>query len=311
MAELKRRRLGRNGMGGAEVTEIGLGSVGIGGLYGDVAEDEAVRTLERAVELGINYVDTSPLYKEAEARIGKWIRGRGGRPEGLILSTKLGTHPARRGDYSAAGARWSVQNSLELTGAGHFDCVLIHDPRSTAELEQALGPGGAIEELGRMKQEGLVRSVGLGVREHEYHRRAIESGKVDVILTYADYTLVRQTAAPIIELAGKNGVGVLLAQLVHAGQLAGPDPTKDERLKDRPELQAAYDWWLWARERQVSLPALAIQFGLRNPHVGCALVGAKAAREVEQNVGYVQEKIPEAIWREVEERIRSGKGQAA
>ena len=310
MAELKRRRLGRNGMGGAEVTELGLGTVGVGGFYGEVAEDEAVRTLERGVELGINYVDTSPLYKEAEARIGQWIRGRGGRPEGLILSTKLGTHPARRGDYSAAGARWSVQNSLKLTGAGYFDCVLIHDPRSIAELEQALGPGGAIEELGRMKQEGLVRSVGLGVREHEYHRRAIESGKVDVILTYADYTLVRQTAAPIIELAAQHGVGVLLAQLVHAGQLAGPDPTKDERLKDRPELQAAYDWWQWARERQVSLPALAIQFGLRNPHVGCALVGAKAAREVEENVRYVNERIPDEIWREVDERIESGKGQA-
>jgi aryl-alcohol dehydrogenase-like predicted oxidoreductase len=203
-----------------------------------------------------------------------------------------------------------VENSLKVTGAGYFDCVLLHDPRSMAELEQALGPGGAIEELGRMKREGLVRSTGLGVREHEYHRRAIESGKVDVILTYADYTLVRQTAKPLIEQAAGRGVGVLLAQLVHAGQLAGPDPTKDERLADRPELGAAYDWWVWARERGVSLPALAIQFGLRKAEVGCVLVGAKAAREVEENIGYVGEEIPEGIWREVEERLAGGKGQA-
>jgi aryl-alcohol dehydrogenase-like predicted oxidoreductase len=310
MAALKKRRLGRNGMGGAEVTELGLGTVGIGSYYGPISDDEAVTALQRAMDLGINYVDTSPLYMEAERRIGLWLREHG-RPPGLILSTKLGTHPDRRGDYSAAGARWSVENSLKVTGADSFDCVLIHDPRSMAELEQALGPGGAVEELGRMKQEGRVKSVGLGVREHAYHRRAIESGKVDVILTYADYTLVRQTAAPLIELAAQHGVGVLLAQLVHAGQLAGPDPTKDERLKDRPELQASYDWWQWAREREVSLPALAIQFGLRNPHVGCALVGAKAASEVEENVRYVQEPIGEVIWKEVEERIASGKGQAA
>lgn len=309
MADLKKRRLGRRGMGGAEVTELALGTVGIGSFYGDISDEEALAALRRAVELGINYVDTSPLYKEAERRIGLWL-GEDGRPDGLILSTKLGTHPARRGDYSAEGARWSVQNSLEVTRAGYFDCVLIHDPRSMAELEQALGPGGAVEELGRMKDEGLVRSGGLGVREHEYHRRAIESGKVDVLLTYADYTLVRQTAAPLIEQAGKAGVGVILAQLVHAGQLAGPDPTQDPRLKDRPELQAAYDWWQWAREREVSLPALAIQYGLRNPNVGCALVGAKAAREVEENVGYVGERIPEEIWREVEARIVAGKGQA-
>ena len=297
-------------MGGTEVTELGLGTVGIGSYYGPISDDEALAALRRAVDLGINYVDTSPLYKEAERRIGHWLR-EDGRPEGLILSTKLGTHPARRGDYSAEGARWSVQNSLEVTQAGYFDCVLLHDPRSMDELEQALGPGGAVEELGRMKEEGLVRSVGLGVREHEYHRRAIESGKVDVILTYADYTLVRQTAAPLIEQAGTAGVGVILAQLVHAGQLAGPDPTQDPRLKDRPELQASYDWWKWARERQVSLPAIAMQYGLRNPHVGCALVGAKAAHEIEENVRYVQERIPDEIWREVDERIRSGKGTAS
>ena len=297
-------------MGGVEMTELGLGTVGLGGYYGDVPEDDAVRALERAMELGINYVDTSPLYKEAEVRIGRWLRERGGRPDGLVLSTKLGTHPARRGDYSAEGARWSVANSLKVTGAGYFDCVLIHDPRSMAELEQAIGPGGAVEELGRMKGEGLVRSVGLGVRQHEYHRRAIEAGKVDAILTFADYSLVRQTAAPLIEQAAEAGVGVILAQLVHAGQLAGPDPATVERLRGRPELEAARDWWLWAQEREVSLPALAIQFGLRNPHVSCALVGAQAAHEVEENVRYVQEQIPEDVWREVEERIRSGKGQA-
>jgi aryl-alcohol dehydrogenase-like predicted oxidoreductase len=305
---LKTRQLGRSGM---VVTELGLGTVGIGGFYGPVEQDEAIRALERGIELGINYVDTSPLYKDAEVRIGRWLRERGGLPKGMCLSTKMGTHPDRRGDYSAAGARWSVENSLKTMGVTAFDCVLIHDPRDMADLEQALGPGGAIEELGRMKQEGIVRSVGLGVREHHYHRRAIQSGKVDLILTYADYSLVRQTAAPLIEEAAAAGVGVLLAQLVHAGQLAGPDPTKDERLKDRPELPAAYDWWKWAQEREVSLPALAIQFGLRNPHVGCALVGAKAAHEVEENVRYVGELIPDEIWREVDERIRSGQGQSA
>jgi aryl-alcohol dehydrogenase-like predicted oxidoreductase len=304
----KTRQLGRSGM---VVTELGLGTVGIGNYYGPIEQDEAVRALERAVELGINYVDTSPLYMDAERRIGDWVRLRGGLPEGMRLSTKMGTHPSRRGDYSADGARWSVENSLKVMGVSAFDCVLLHDPRDMGELEQALGPGGAVEELGRMKQEGIVRSVGLGVREHHYHRRAIQSGKVDLILTYADYSLVRQTAAPLIEEAGAAGVGVLLAQLVHAGQLAGPDPTQDPRLKDRPELQAAHDWWKWAQERQVSLPALAIQYGLRNPHVGCALVGAKAAHEVEENVRYVSEQIPDEIWREVDERIRSGQGQAA
>jgi aryl-alcohol dehydrogenase-like predicted oxidoreductase len=304
---IPKRRLGRSGL---EVTEIGLGTVGLGGYYGPVADEQAGLTLQRALDVGINYVDTSPLYKQAEARLGQFFRRTGGRPPGLVLSTKMGTHPERRGDYSAAGARWAVDNSRRLIGVDAFDCVLLHDPRSDAELEQALGPGGAVEELERMKQEGIVHSIGLGVREHRYHRRAIASGRIDVILTYADYTLVRQTAAPLIAEAAAGGVGVLVAQLVHAGQLAGPDPTHDPRLKDRPELAAAYDWWQWARERNVPLAALAIQFGLRNPHVGCALVGADSPQQVEENVRHATTKIDESIWREVEERIRSGQGQA-
>src|SRR5438093_1436471 len=187
VSDLRKRRLGRTHM---EVTELALGGVGIGGLYGPVSEDEAERVVRTALDLGINYLDTSPLYRQSEERIGRIFARLGGKPKDLYLSTKTGTHPARRGDYSAEGTRWSVENSLRLLGVDEVDCLLLHDPRSAAELEQALGPGGAVDELERMKQEGKVRAIGLGVREHRYHRRAIQSGRIDVILTYADYTLV-------------------------------------------------------------------------------------------------------------------------
>ena len=304
---IPKRRLGQTHM---EVTELALGGVGIGGLYGTVAEAEAAGAVRRALELGINFVDTSPLYRESEARLGRVFAAMGGKPEGLYLSTKMGTHPERRGDYTAAGARWSVENSLRLLHVDAVDCLLIHDPRSDAELEQALGPGGAVEELERMKADGKVRSIGLGVREHRYHRRAIRSGKVDVILTYADYNLVRQTAAPLMAEARAAGVGVVLAQVLLAGLLAGPDPTQDERLRQRPEYGAARDWWLWARQRGVSLQAVALQYGLRHPDVGCVLVGAKTAREVEENAAALAQPLDGAIWPEVESRIRSGVGQA-
>lgn len=304
---LPRRRLGKTEM---VVTELSLGGVGIGGLYGPVPEAEAAGAVRRAVDLGINYVDTSPLYLESEERLGHVFRQMGGKPAHLFLSTKMGTHPARRGDYSAAGARWSVENSLRLLGVGSVDCLLIHDPRSNAELEQALGPGGAVEELERMKGEGKLRAIGLGCRPHSYHRRAIHSGKIDVILTFADYNLLRQSAAPLMAEAAAAGVGVILAQTLAAGLLAGPDPRGDARLRQRPELTAAVNWWEWARERDVPLQALALQFGLRNPHVGCCLVGAKTAREVEENVAAATHPIDPAIWNEVAERIGAGTGQS-
>ncbi|MDQ3703515.1 MAG: aldo/keto reductase [Chloroflexota bacterium] len=306
---LTARRLGRTEMA---VSALSLGGVGIGGLYGPVPEDAAAGAVRRALDLGINYVDTSPLYKASEARLGHTFESMGGKPAGLYLSTKTGTHPERRGDYSAAGTRWSVQNSLRLLGVDSVDLLLVHDPRSEAELDHVFGAGGAIEELQRMKGEGKLRAIGLGCRPHAYHRRAIHSGQVDVILTFGDYNLVRQTAAPLMAEAASAGVGVILAQAVLAGLLTGIDPMTDDRLRRRPvaELAAALDWRTWAQERGVSLQAVAIQYGLRNPHVGCVLIGAKTAPEVQENVTAATYPLDDAIWQEVEARIRSGAGQA-
>jgi D-threo-aldose 1-dehydrogenase len=163
-----------------------------------------------------------------------------------------------------------------------------------------------------MKGEGKVGAIGLGCRSHAYHRRAIRSGQIDVILTYADYNRVRQTAAPLMAEAADAGVGVLLAQVVLSGLLTGVDPMADERLRGRPpaDLQAAVDWREWAQQRGVSLQAVAIQFGLRHPHVGCVLVGGKTAQEVQENVQAATAPLDAAIWDEVAERIRSGTGQA-
>jgi aryl-alcohol dehydrogenase-like predicted oxidoreductase len=306
---LGKRRLGRTEM---EATELALGGVAIGGFYGALPEESAAGAVRRAFELGINYVDTSPLYGESEARLGRIFGAMGGLPAGVYLSTKTGTHPLRRGDYSAAGTRWSVENSLRLLGVPAVDLLLLHDPRSEADLEQALGPGGAVEELERMKGEGKLRAIGLGCRSHAYHRRAIRSGKIDVILTYADYNLVRQTAAPLIAEAAAAGVGVILAQVVLAGLLTGVDPLADPRLRERPgaEVEAALDWRAWAADRGVSLQALAIQYGLRRPDIGCVLVGGKTAQEVEENVAAATATVEDAIWEEVEARIAAGQGQA-
>jgi aryl-alcohol dehydrogenase-like predicted oxidoreductase len=306
---LGKRRLGRTQM---VVTELSFGGVAIGGLYGPLPEDAAAGAVRRALELDINYVDTSPHYMESEARLGRIFGAMGGLPGGVFLSTKTGTHPRRRGDYSAAGTRWSVENSLRLLGVPAVDLLLLHDPRSSADLEQALGPDGAVEELERMKDEGKVRAIGLGCRSHAYHRRAIRSGKIDVILTYADYNLVRQTAAPLMAEAADAGVGVVLAQVVLAGLLTGADPSGDARLRQRPapEVAAAQDWRAWAAQRCVSLQAVAVQYGLRNPSVGCVLVGGKTAGEVEENVAAATAPLGAAIWDEVEARIRDGAGQA-
>ena len=304
---LPTRTLGRTNM---HVTELSLGGVTFGGLHGPVPEAEAATAPDRAFELGINFIDTSPLYFDSEERLGRYLATRGGWPAGAYLSTKTGTHPTRRGDYSAEGTRWSVANSLHVMGVTSVDCLLVHDTRDQTEMDAVLAHGGALDTLEALEAEGKLRSIGLGCRPHRFHRQAIDTGRFDLMLTFGDYNLMRQTAAPLIEAAHDSGMGVIAAWSIGSGLLAGPDPRTVARLENHPDLEAAIDWWEWARDRAVDLRAVAIQWVLRNRKVGCTLVGARDGVEMSQNLASSLAPLPDAIWPEVEERIRSGKGQS-
>lgn len=293
-----------------QVTEIGCGGVAIGSFHADQPSDDATAhaTVRRALEVGINYLDTSPLYGESERRMGEALRALAGAPgatvpSGLLISTKTGTHPSRPYDYSGEATRWSVENSLRLLGVEQVDMVLVHDPPS---MEPVMASGGALETLEQLRGEGRLRAIGLGCRPHEHHRLAIRSGRFDAILTFADYNLVRQTAAPLVDEAHAAGVGVLMAQVVLAGQLAGPNPLENPHTRERPDASASHEWWIWARERNVPVQALAVQWVLRNPKIGCVLIGPRTAEEVEENVRMASYALPEGIWDEVDERIAQG-----
>jgi aryl-alcohol dehydrogenase-like predicted oxidoreductase/murein tripeptide amidase MpaA len=293
---LRQRRLGRTDL---YVTELALGGVGLGGRSTEDADAASIATIGRGWVRGINYFDTAPLFGESERRLGLALKSLGGRPPGLYLSTKTGTHPYRRGDYSAEGTRWSVENSLRFLGVDSVDLLFVHDPES---MNPVMSPGGALSELERMRDEGKLRWIGLGVRDHAKLSLAVKSGRFDAILTYADYNLVRQSSAPLIEEAAAAGVGVILAQVFLGGLLIGPDPA-ESILRDRSDMALARDWWLWARERGISLRNLALQFCLRNPHVATVLAGADSPAQVDESIDAVTARIPDSIWAEVEERI--------
>lgn len=258
--------------------------------------------MRRAIDLGINYVEGAPFYGECESRYGKVLRARGG-PRDLHLCTKVGMHPARPGDYSAATARWSVDESLRRLGVSSVDLVQVH-AMDAIDMDAVLGPGGAVAELERMREEGKLRSIGFAIRGAAYHRHAIASGRFDAILIHDDFSLIRQTDRSVIEEAAAAGVGVLVARALMTGLLAGPDPMANARLAAHPDAPAAREWWRWARDRGVPLQAVALQFAMRPPGVGTVVVGASSPREIEENVAAATFPVPDEVWREVEERMR-------
>ena len=292
---LPRRRLGRTEL---EVTCLGMGGAGLG--RGDVTDDEAVEAVHRAIDLGINYLDTAPLYGESERRVGLAFADSGWR-EKIYLATKTGTHPEWRGDYSAAGTRRSVENSLRLLNTEYLDVCLVHDPDS---MDPVVAKGGALNELQRMREEGLIKFIGLGVRQHEFHKIAIETGVVDVILTYLDYTLLSQTANEwLLPFAAENDIGVINGSPIAMGLLSGvePDISVERAHLDGRDAEKAHRLWQWATDNDLNVLNLAIQFCFRQPRIAMSLTGSKNASEVEQNFAAATTPVSEDVWEQLQE----------
>ena len=168
---------------------------------------------------------------------------------------------------------------------GHLLCPTIHDP---PDIEVPLAPGNALDELHRMKEEGIVRHVGLGCRRHDFHRRAIETGRVELILPFKDYTLLDQSLTDtVLPLARTCDVGIMLGSVLGMGYLAGREPTEDRR---------AHSMWQWCRDRGWNVRDLALQFCLALSMDGIILAGPGTLKHVEETYASATVDIPSQIW---------------
>lgn len=291
--KLGRRRLGRTEL---MVPALALGGAGLGS--GEISDEDAIEAVRYAVQQDICFIDTSPLYGHSERRIGLALEEVP--RQNLILSSKAGTHPQRRGDYSREAILWSVENSLKMLKTSFIDVLLVHDPH---DIEPVFAPRGALEALEELKSQGVIGCIGLGQRRHDFHRRALASGRFDVILTYSDYNPLSTTAVPLLEEAAHRDAGVLNGAPLLMGLLTGQNPDEIPHVqrghvppRDVDKVRRLY---AWCREREVSMQAVAFQFCLRQPLIHCTLTGAKTRAELEENLHAATTPLPEGTWDEL------------
>lgn len=294
--KLDTRRMGR--------TEMRPNALALGAAWlWQKPDAEVIGAIRRSMELGINYIDTYPGH--AEHLWGEALSG--GLREKVYLQAKVGTHPERRKDFSAEGTRWSVTNSLKQLRTEYLDAVLIHDP---IDMESVLGQGRALDTLLDMKAEGYIRHIGAGVRSHEFHKELIETGYIDIVLTFLDYTLLSQSAAETtLPLAREHDVGIILASPLGMGSLTGAEPNvADERRRNPDAEPKAYAMWKWCQERGVNIRHLAMQFCLASPIDGVVMFGPADIVQVEDGYEAATADIPDEIWEafEAEFGIRRG-----
>ncbi|MFP6680492.1 MAG: aldo/keto reductase [Dehalococcoidia bacterium] len=305
MPGLEVRRLGRSEM---KTKSLGLGGGHIG--WPDQSNENAIATVRNAVNLGINFIDTSPAYGASEQRIGMALAD--GWREKVYLQTKVGSHPKYLRDWSKEATTWSLENSFKLLQTDYLDSVLIHGPRF--DIEEPLGE--CMEVMLEWKEKGRIGAVGVGVRQPEFHKRSIEAG-ADIVLSFLNYTLLDQSLADqTIPFAIENDVGVLIGSPLGGSLLAGPEPIQREEgvydedgrkipaavgsHLDPDAFDRAHAMWKWCKDRGLNIRDLALQFAMNAPleGIGIVLTGPANPTELDEVYSAATTLVPKGIWQE-------------
>ncbi|NUT39694.1 MAG: aldo/keto reductase [Thermoactinospora sp.] len=297
-------------MGDVKV-KLGFGAAPVSNLYSAVSEEAAHATMEAAWEAGIRSYDTAPHYGLglSERRLGAFLRGR----SGYTLSTKVGRllvpgHPPQRDtqgfdvvsdlrrvwDFSADGVRRSLDDSLRRLDVDHVDTVLLHDPDDHAE--QALDE--AYPALERLRSEGVVGSIGIGMNQWQVPRRFVRETDIDVVMLAGRYTLLDRSGQDLLDECATRGVKVLAAGVFNSGLLATHEPSGTYDYAPAPPevLERARALARLCERHGITLPQAAIAFPLTHPAVTAVVLGMRSADEVKQNTELYGTPVPEEFW---------------
>ena len=307
---------------GLQIPEFGIGTSPFGGLFASVSESAVADVISTSMELGLNYFDTAPHYGmgSAEVRLGRNINHLP--RSSFVVSTKVGRLivPSEKADdpgwenstaaverifdFSAAGIERSLLESLERLKMESVEMIFIHDPDGAAD--QAISE--AYPVLERLRAEGIVKTIGIGITSNEIPTRFINETDIDVVLIALKYTLLDQSAATeLLPTALKKGVSVIAGGVFNSGILTNPkagatfnyEPASPEVLARAQKIEKFF------LERGVSLAQAALQFPMQHPAISAILVGCRSADEVTTNVALYNKEIDSQIWREFDTFLQS------
>ena len=296
-------QLGRTGL---MVSRLCFGTSGLGDMpdtYGyGVDEARAKATVAAILDGSVNFLDSSRIYGmgRSEERIGAVIRERG-LPSGFVISTKLDRDP-QTNVFDAAQARRSLEQSFKALGLDAIDLLHLHDPEHARSLDEATSREGALGELFRMKEEGLVKAVGLAAGKVDIMMPLLRAWDFDALITHNRFTLANRNAAEMMDLAQSRGIAVLNAAPYAGGVLAkGVDEYPRYVYQDASA--AALDpirriEAICARHK-VPPGAAALQFSMRDPRVTSTICGVSKPERVKQTLDWATYPIPEGLWQEL------------
>lgn len=289
---------------GFSVTPLCVGTSPLGSFpsqYGyEVSTEQALATLRRVFEGPINFIDTSNNYFDAERRIGLALKEIGGPPEGFVIATKA--DPAHGStDFSGARVRESVRESLARLGLERLQLLYLHDPELIS-FEEATGPGGAVEAMVQLRDEGVVENLGVAGGPIDLMRQYVALDLFQAVISHNRFTLVDQSAEPLMDEAGERGVAFVNAAPYGGGMLvSGPDVHPNYSYRPAsPETRDRVRAMQRACEAHgVPLAAAALQFSVRDPRVTSTIIGMSRPERIDKTLELAQWPVPDDLWDEL------------
>lgn len=287
------RTLGRSGI---KVSEVSLGTWAFGSpVYGSVGAGDATRAIRGALDAGINFYDTAPLYgTKDEDGIAEKVLGQalGADRDKVSIATKFGRYPTRghlNTFFNAAGVTQSVEDSLRRLGTDRIDVLFFHSPFGPDQIEDNVW-----DALEKLKKSGKVRAVGHSIslfdKTRDMCRAWAQAGKIDVVQIV--YSLMNRETESFIAELGKMNVGIVARESLANGFLGGtftkdivfPEGSLNARYSradiiERVETADRYKALLVRRDVK-SLAAAAMRWVLANPNISLVLAGSRKLEEI-------------------------------
>lgn len=277
---------------------ITVGTSGLGKRPGaDVGLATAILTSRyRQVDTSNNYADG-----ESERLLGAAIRELGGLPENRFVFSKGDQDPVT-GAFTGDRMRRSFEESTERLGLAALPLYQLHDPY-TIEVSEALAPGGAVDVLLKLREQGRIGAIGIAAGRRELVEEYVKTDVFDVVLTHNRYTVVNRAAERILELATERGMTVFNAAPFGSGILAG------DNFRGRtygyttpsPEFLAHVDRFrALCAEWGVEPAAAALHFSLREPRIHTTVVGVNSVERLHELEVHERAVIDVEFWEALE-----------
>jgi L-galactose dehydrogenase len=288
-----------------EVSSIGFGAAPLGDVFGEMTADGAHRTVQYAIDCGINFFDVSPYYGEtlAEERLGDALAGRRG---DVVLATKCGRYGTTHFDFSASTITREFEASLRRLKTDSVDLLQVHDVEF-GPIEQILHE--TLPAMRHLQEQGKVRFIGVtgywpGLLARILERANLEGTPVDTVLNYCHSNLLADDMdSDLTPVAMRFVVGLVNASPLHMGLLSG-GRIAEWHPAPRAVKDAAAKIVDLCRANEVRPAVAALKHCLNHPFVATTLVGFRSVTEVDDALYALENEIPPELLRQIFELAR-------